>query len=163
MTRWGRQLRRVGIPGAAAGVTVYVALWYIPDPTAMREVLAQSVGFGGILVGFLSTAKSLLISISDTSRAMRWLRENNAMTDLVDRFMVAIIAALALSVVSLCSLAVPFTTVGHVEALTAAAFGFAAGASVAGLFDTSRLLSEILRRSYGAAAESPRKRVSKSA
>ncbi|MDP0494926.1 MAG: hypothetical protein Q7Q73_01840 [Verrucomicrobiota bacterium JB024] len=85
------------ILGAAVGLGFAIAGAPLPPDSAYASMMAASAGVSAILVGFLSAAKAILLTISG-SKALRALRQSGYADDLFKYIKSSIEWAIAFSV-----------------------------------------------------------------
>jgi hypothetical protein len=77
------------ILGLLGGASAVVWAWNDPLPRTLHDLLGATISVGAIAVGFLATAKSMLLSISK-SRVVRELKNAGHFKRLTGYFMTAI-------------------------------------------------------------------------
>lgn len=136
------------LPGAG----VACLAWRLPPPadaSIYRDLLTACVSLGGIVVGFLATATALLITISDSASAMKWIVTNKKMGELVDRLFAAIGIGGILAGVAAGALVLEFAVLGTLEKIAVSTVAALLTATFISVFRLLRLLMTILKQSYG--------------
>lgn len=87
------------ICAACASLLAWCLISRFGIPTGTKDLLTAYVSTSGILVGFLATAKTILLSI-DSTRVIRNLKRNNHYANLVNYIVRAIFSGIALAVIS---------------------------------------------------------------
>ena len=73
-----------------------------------RDIFISSITINAIVIGFLATAKSILISIQN-SEVVKWMKETNTYETTIKYFMDAILLAMACAVWSMFLLLIDFS------------------------------------------------------
>lgn len=130
---------------ALLGAATCWCFWSRALPTSMTDLLAALISVASIAVGFLATAKSILVSIDDRP-IIRQIRNVNRYTDLIDYMMCSIHWSFCLGSLCVSMLLVDLSASDPITRTLMGCLGATTGGAAASYYRVVSLFQMILKQ-----------------